>query len=216
MLRAHLLPPWLARQRCWSGIHQSLESGFQSARFQKVKERWGPNCRFGWQLGIRCVLPCLLFQKHFCISWLPPRAKKRSLQNWKNIVIPSIWHRYCYSNITPVWKPQQTFSLQSDAITHGNECLQSKGEFHVFQDLQMKSNSSLDAHEELGGKRKKQKIISIGGGFLFFSFHHPCCLLCDRMSLWEMGAFLTGDQIHIFYTVNHSNNLLDSYTNIGV
>lgn len=106
--------------------------------------------------------------------------------------------------------------MQSDAVKHGNECLQSKGEFHVFQDAQMESNSSLDAHEELGGRREKQKILSIGGGFLFFSFCRPCSLLCDCMSLWQIGAFLTGGQIHLFYTVNHSNSLLDSYTNIGI
>lgn len=182
MLRAHLLPPWLARQRCPSGIHQSQESGFQSARIQKVNERWGPNCRFGWQLGIRCVLPRLLFQKHFYISWLPPGAKKRSLQNWKNIVIPSIWHGYCYSNITPVWKPQQTFSLQSDAIKHGNECLQSKGEFHVFQEVQMESNSSLDAHEELEGRGKKQKIsaLVVDSGFFSFVVHAVFCVIVCR------------------------------------
>lgn len=63
---------------------------------------------------------------------------------------------------------------------------------------------------------EKQEILSIGGGFLLSFLRRPSTLLCDCMSLGEIAAFLTGDQVHVFYKVNHSNSLLDSYTNIKI
>lgn len=65
-----------------------------------------------------------------------------------------------------------------------------------------------------GGRSRKYSALVVDSCFFFL--RHPCNLLCGCMSLCKIGAFLTGDQVHVFYEGNHSNSLLDSYINIGI
>lgn len=79
----------------------------------------------------------------------------------------------------------------------------------------METSSSLDAYEELEGRGKKQKIPSTGGGVLLFVFitRATFCMIVCHYGNWRI--FLQVTKFIMFHKVNHSNGLLDSYTNIG-
>lgn len=99
---------------------------------------------------------------------------KRSLPELKESC-SSIWHEYCCSKLPQAESPGTHFHCdQMHENIELSECLQSEGEFCIFQEVRRETNSSLDAYEEFKGRGKKQKISSLDGGFLLFF------LLCIR------------------------------------